>query len=375
MAAARKHLYKLIANKNSKIEDFVKFVEMNSDYPEAYISLAREYVKYKDFSSAVDVYEDALKKFPAYSKIHANYLVCLNQMGEHEKEIRVANLVLEMDPASLNYRFLAQIYCGLAIAYERINDLGSSGKMAKKATQVDPTYAAAWSTLAKGTKDKYLRDQYYEKARQLDHQRFEENHPTEHEKYLAKHPNTIRGAAIKPVILPVKTTVVSPSIETIAVIEPPIRKPYAPKPAPKWESATRVVRRKMIPTEVAVHESENPFAAVEVEEPKFQRQAIVLQPRLIQVAPAPETKLVVSRRKEPSVCEVTQKKLSVLFGQVKQGGASLLTQLGVFSGAVLDLPDTVCHAAYDAYKTCKRNAKRREIGEFIKKDLARQPKR
>ncbi len=90
---------------------FLKAIELNPEYSEAYNGLGNAYYFKNNFNEAIKFYRKAISLNPKYSKAYANLGLAYYKKGNFEEAIQDYQMAIELDPQNASaYVFMGAIY-------------------------------------------------------------------------------------------------------------------------------------------------------------------------------------------------------------------------------------------------------------------------
>jgi tetratricopeptide (TPR) repeat protein len=126
---------------NAAIKSYERALSINPDYAEAYNNLGVVLKMSDKLSFAVESYERALSINPNYAEAYNNLGIALKNLGELSNAVTSYEKALEINP---NY---AEAYSNLGLTQFKIGQFTNAVKNYEKALEINPNYAEAYSNL------------------------------------------------------------------------------------------------------------------------------------------------------------------------------------------------------------------------------------
>ncbi len=123
------------AYKNQHYKDaqvfFMKAIELDPTYAEAYSNLGAIHSKFKNFAKAIELYKKAIELKPSYAGVYTNLGNALNKSYEYEEAVYYHNIAIKLAPNESNH------YSNIASAYKNLGRFDRAIKFYKKAIELD----------------------------------------------------------------------------------------------------------------------------------------------------------------------------------------------------------------------------------------------
>lgn len=121
---------------------FIKAIELNPQYGEAYANLGALYAKFKEFDKAIKLYQKCMKIKPKYAGAYTNLGNALNKTGRHEEAVYFHKTAISLDATSANH------FSNCASAYKNLGRFNLAKEYYKKAIALDANHVNAHFDLA-----------------------------------------------------------------------------------------------------------------------------------------------------------------------------------------------------------------------------------
>ena len=121
---------------------FIKAIELNPKYAEAYANLGALYAKFKEYDKAIKLYQESIKIKPTYAGAYTNLGNALNKTHRHEEAVYFHKTAIALDDKSANH------FSNCASAYKNLGRFDKAKKLYEKAITLDPKHINAHFDLA-----------------------------------------------------------------------------------------------------------------------------------------------------------------------------------------------------------------------------------
>jgi len=123
-------------------QHFIKAIELNPKYAEAYANLGALYAKFKEYDKAIKLYQECIKIKPTYAGAYTNLGNALNKTGRHEEAVYFHKTAIALDGKAANH------FSNCASAYKNLGRFDKAKSMYEKAISLEPNHVNAHFDLA-----------------------------------------------------------------------------------------------------------------------------------------------------------------------------------------------------------------------------------
>ena len=123
---------------NAEISLYLKAIELNPDYANAYINLGIAYGKQDNYTKAIQIWEKTIELNPDDANAYINLGIAYGEQNNYTKAIQSYEKALELKPDGMN------TYVKLGIAYGEQNNYTKAIQSYEKAIELKPDYALAY---------------------------------------------------------------------------------------------------------------------------------------------------------------------------------------------------------------------------------------
>lgn len=123
-------------------QHFIKAIELNPKYAEAYANLGALYAKFKEYDKAIKLYQECIKIKPTYAGAYTNLGNALNKTKRHEEAVYFHKTAIALDNKSANH------FSNCASAYKNLGRFDKAKSMYEKAISLEPNHVNAHFDLA-----------------------------------------------------------------------------------------------------------------------------------------------------------------------------------------------------------------------------------
>ena len=131
----------ITAYNNSQFKDaemhFLKAIELNPKYAEAYANLGALYAKFKEYDKAIKLYQECIKIKPTYAGAYTNLGNALNKTQRHEEAVYFHKLAIGLDDKAANH------FSNCASAYKNLGRFDKAKEYYKRAISLEPDHINA----------------------------------------------------------------------------------------------------------------------------------------------------------------------------------------------------------------------------------------
>lgn len=121
---------------------FIKAIEIDPSYGEAYANLGALYAKFKEYDKAIKLYQECIKIKPKYAGAYTNLGNALNKTGRHEEAVYFHKTAISLDSNSANH------FSNCASAYKNLGRFNLAKEYYKRAIALDANHVNAHFDLA-----------------------------------------------------------------------------------------------------------------------------------------------------------------------------------------------------------------------------------
>lgn len=121
---------------------FIKAIESNPKYAEAYANLGALYAKFKEYDKAIKLYKECIKIKPTYAGAYTNLGNALNKIDLHEEAVYYHKVAISLDATSANH------FSNCGSAYKNLGRFNKAKLLYEKAIELEPNHVNAHFDLA-----------------------------------------------------------------------------------------------------------------------------------------------------------------------------------------------------------------------------------